>query len=97
MPKSRRTNDLDLWKCTSLGLELAVALGLGAFAGHLADKWLDSHPLLLVIGCLLGLAAGMVRIVRTVSMLQARGTGPDAAGPPPAGGNAGPRRGDEEP
>ena len=79
MPGPRKKNDLDVWKCASLGLELAVALGLGAFAGHLTDQWLHTQPLLLVIGCLLGLAAGTWRIVRTVSDLQARGGDDDRA------------------
>jgi F0F1-type ATP synthase assembly protein I len=72
VPKSLKKNDLDLWKTTSLGLELAVALALGAYAGHLTDQWLETEPWMLVIGCGLGLAAGMVRIIRTVSGLQSR-------------------------
>ena len=75
--KSLKKNDLDLWKCTSLGLELAVALGLGAYAGHLIDRWLETEPWMLVLGCGLGLAAGMIRIIRTVADLQSRGGGPD--------------------
>jgi ATP synthase protein I len=77
VPKSLKKNDLDLWKCTSLGLELAVALGLGAYAGHLIDRWLETEPWMLVLGCAFGLAAGMVRIVRTVSGLQSRGPDDD--------------------
>jgi len=73
VPKSRKKNDLDLLLCGSLGLELTVALGLGALLGRYLDSWLSTTPILLVLGCMLGLLAGMFRIVRTVSGLQARG------------------------
>jgi len=73
VPESRKKNDLDLAMAASLGLELAVWLGLAALLGHFADKWLDTSPLMLLICCGLGLAAGLWRIVSAVSDLQARG------------------------
>jgi F0F1-type ATP synthase assembly protein I len=84
VPDVRKKNDFNLVQGASLGLELFVALGLGALLGHFADQWLSTSPLLLVIGCVLGAAAGMVRIVRTVSGLQARGKAaePDERDPP---------------
>lgn len=83
MPESRKKNDLDLLQCGSLGLELAVALGVGALLGHYADTWLSTPPLLLVIGCMLGLLAGMYRVVRTVQGLQARGPRHERPARPP--------------
>lgn len=45
-------------KAASLGLEIAVAVFLGAGLGYLADGWLKSSPWGMVIGLCLGAAAG---------------------------------------
>jgi F0F1-type ATP synthase assembly protein I len=75
VPEPRKTGNLDVWKCADLGLRLFVALGLGAFGGYKLDQWLESSPIGLVAGCLLGLAVGMFTIVRTVFALQEKGPG----------------------
>jgi len=77
MTEPRRTGNLDVWKCADLGLRLAVALGLGAYGGYRFDLWLDSKPLGIVIGCLLGLAVGMTIVIRTVDALQRQGSDDD--------------------
>jgi F0F1-type ATP synthase assembly protein I len=79
MTEPRRTTNLDVWKCADLGLRLAVALGLGAYGGYRFDSWLDSKPLGILIGCMLGLAIGMTMVVRTVSALQQQGPDDDEA------------------
>jgi ATP synthase protein I len=45
-------------QAVSLGLEIAVAVFLGAGLGYLADGWLKSSPWGMVIGLSLGAAAG---------------------------------------
>jgi F0F1-type ATP synthase assembly protein I len=79
----RTSNNFDLAQGAYLGTTLAVVLGLFAYAGYRIDQWLDSFPIGLIAGCLLGLAGGMAHVVRKVSELQARGR---QDGPPHADG-----------
>ena len=50
---------MNLLPAASLGFEIAVAVFLGAFLGYQADRWLHSAPWGLVIGLVLGAAAGL--------------------------------------
>ena len=50
----------------SLGLILVVAMGIGGGGGWLLDHWLNTTPVFLVIGLLLGVAAGFYEIFRLV-------------------------------
>jgi F0F1-type ATP synthase assembly protein I len=78
MTEPRAGGNLNVWKCADLGLRLAVALGLGAYGGYRFDLWLDSTPLGIVFGCLLGLAVGMTHVVLAVNALQRQGPDDDA-------------------
>ena len=75
MPEPRKTKsgNLDLQQCASLGIILFLAMALWAFIGYWLDSWLHTKPVLLIVGCLLGLAAGMIYVVCTVNALQSRG------------------------
>jgi F0F1-type ATP synthase assembly protein I len=55
-----------------LGLTLGATLTVFAYAGYRIDRWLDSSPIGLVAGCLVGLAAGMTYVIRRVSDLQSQ-------------------------
>lgn len=69
MTGGRKGRHLDIWKCSGLGLQLAAALVVGAYGGYKLDQWLAIEPFGLVGGCMLGLAAGMTNVIRTVSSL----------------------------
>jgi len=57
-----------------IGVELVAAIGVGAGIGFLLDRWLDTTPWLLVVFFLLGSAAGMMNVYRTMlGMSQAVG------------------------
>lgn len=49
-----------------LGMQLAVAVGIGFALGYVADGQFHTRPLFLVLGVLLGAASGMWTIYRTV-------------------------------
>jgi len=49
-----------------LGLQFAVAIGLGVGLGYVADKKLNTFPLFLLLGLLVGSAAGFLNIYRAV-------------------------------
>ena len=69
MTGPRKRANLDIWKCSDLGLRLAIALVAGAYGGYKLDQWLAIEPFGLVGGCMLGLAAGMTSVIRTVASL----------------------------
>jgi F0F1-type ATP synthase assembly protein I len=50
---------------SAAGLELAISIVLGAFAGRWLDDKLDSSPYLMLLGLLLGAAAGFRSLFRT--------------------------------
>lgn len=49
-----------------LGLTLAVATAIGVGVGILADRWLGSGPWGLILGLLLGVAAGFRQVLRDI-------------------------------
>jgi ATP synthase protein I len=51
---------------SSVGIELALAVLIGLFAGMFADKKLGTGPWLMLVGLLLGLVAGARAIMRVV-------------------------------
>jgi F0F1-type ATP synthase assembly protein I len=71
MPRTK--NNLDMAQGAYLGITLAASLSLFAYAGFKLDQWLDSFPIGLIAGCLLGLAGGMAHVIRKVAQLQERG------------------------
>jgi ATP synthase protein I len=42
----------------SVGLEMGIAVAIGAGLGHLLDRWLGTTPWLLLVFLLFGVAAG---------------------------------------
>jgi F0F1-type ATP synthase assembly protein I len=50
----------------NLGLELAVAVGLGIILGLWLDSKLKTTPLLTILGVFLGAISGMLNIYRSV-------------------------------
>ena len=49
-----------------LGIQFAVAIGLGVGLGYFADGKLNTFPLFLVLGLLLGATSGFLNIYRAV-------------------------------
>lgn len=50
-----------------IGTELIAGLAVGAGIGWLLDSWLGTKPWLMIVFFLLGSAAGMLNVYRTVS------------------------------
>jgi ATP synthase protein I len=49
-----------------LGLQFAVAIGLGVGLGYFADGKLNTFPLFLVLGLVVGATSGFLNIYRAV-------------------------------
>ena len=60
---------------TRVGVELLSALIVGVGIGWALDRWLHTSPLMLVIGVLLGGAAGVANVWRLMAPKKGRGSG----------------------
>ncbi len=60
---------------TRVGVELLSALIVGLGIGWALDRWLHMSPLFLVIGVLLGGAAGVANVWRLMAPKKGRGSG----------------------
>jgi ATP synthase protein I len=62
---------------TSIGLafrlitELVAGLVVGGYIGYLLDTWLGTMPVFFLIFFVLGMAAGMLNVIRTAKLMQA--------------------------
>jgi len=54
---------------SSLGLSIAFSIFIGTFAGYYLDKWLGTHPWLMLIGFIFGVAAGFSNILLAIKRI----------------------------
>lgn len=54
---------------SGVGLTLVISTVLGLYGGLALDRWLGTSPWLMLVGLLLGIAAGFVNLFRAVGML----------------------------
>ena len=73
-----------------IGTELVAGLAVGVVIGWLLDRWLGTKPLFLILFFILGSAAGIMNVFRTVS-----GMGHAVGYKPPPGQKKDDGRGDE--
>jgi F0F1-type ATP synthase assembly protein I len=52
---------------STLGIQLVLTIGLGAFAGWKIDEYYNTSPIFLIILTFMGAIAGMVSFIRTVT------------------------------
>ncbi len=67
------------WSFVGLGFEIVVPLIAGVFLGNWLDRWLGTRPWLLVVGAILGMAAGFFNFFRAV-LPRDGGSGPKGGG-----------------
>ena len=51
---------------STIGITLALSVGIGIGLGVLADKWLHTKGLAVMIGAVIGIAAGFREMIQTV-------------------------------
>jgi ATP synthase protein I len=65
------SGDQGAWKAlgelSSIGLVLVVSTIIGLVGGYYADRLLGTSPWLLLVGLVLGIAAGFVNLFRSVT------------------------------
>ena len=52
---------------SSLAMMLPASIAVGLFFGYWLDKWLRTDPWLLMIMTLLGVASGLISLIRGIS------------------------------
>ncbi|MEO6015201.1 MAG: AtpZ/AtpI family protein [Devosia sp.] len=72
-----------------LGTEFIAAILVGAVAGYLLDRWLNTTPWIMLVLLLVGFAAGVLNVVRAAEQM-------NKASPPPPGSDLGPGTDDDE-
>ena len=66
-PDPKKTTSTSIVKFAGMGAQLAVAIGLGVLAGMKVDEHLAwDQPIATAVFSLLGLAAGMYQILRSL-------------------------------
>tara|TARA_R110002073_G_scaffold225022_10_gene385532 strand:- start:12513 stop:12845 length:333 start_codon:yes stop_codon:yes gene_type:complete len=58
-------------KVSSVGLEMALATGIGWGIGYWLDSKYETAPWLMLVGLLFGVAAGFNGLIRTANQVQA--------------------------
>jgi ATP synthase protein I len=63
-------------------VELVVGVGVGGFVGWALDRQLGTGPWLLVLGIMLGFAAGLLNVIRAAQRSQLKATATQGPVPP---------------
>lgn len=96
MSAARQDDNFDLMQCAGLGVQLALTVALCTYLGYLADQWLDTLPIALLVGAFVGLGSGMWSAVKTVERVTAEGRkGKDSDGTG-SGAGTGPGSGNDD-
>jgi ATP synthase protein I len=66
MSTPRRTSVGALGALSAVGIAFVLAVGIGFLVGYWLDRWLGTSPLFMLIFFFIGVAAGVVNVVRTV-------------------------------
>ncbi len=74
MPRRPERSTIWLGKYLSLALTLPASVAAGYILGTLADHWLHLQ-ILRAVGIVLGMAAGLIQILRELMRDEKRGTG----------------------
>jgi ATP synthase protein I len=54
---------MPIWRLSSIGIEMGVAVFVGWLMGHFVDRWLHTDPWFMIVFLLLGVAAGFKGMV----------------------------------
>ena len=74
------------------GVELVAGVAVGVAVGYGLDQWLETFPVFLILCFVLGAAAGMLNVYRSISglgMAVGYRPSPGSEGPDPGAGDRG--------
>ena len=63
--KNNGTNAASFGKAMKISTELVAAVVIGGTLGFILDNWFDTRPLLIIIFFFIGVAAGILNVIRS--------------------------------
>ena len=57
-------------KALKISTELVAAVAVGAAFGFILDNWFDTKPWLIIIFFFIGVAAGIINVIRSAKKMQ---------------------------
>jgi ATP synthase protein I len=66
-PRKNVTTVGSIGAVSAVGIAFVLALVFGFLIGYYLDKWLGTSPLFLIVFFFVGMAAGIVNVVRTAN------------------------------
>ena len=64
------TNAASFAKAFKISTELVAAIIVGATLGFILDNWFDTKPLFIICFFFIGVAAGILNVIRSAKMMQ---------------------------
>ena len=68
--KIESSNAASLGKALKISTELVAAVVVGSTIGYILDSWFDTKPLLIICFFFMGVAAGILNVVRSAIKMQ---------------------------
>ena len=69
-PKNKSSNAASLGKALKISTELVAAVVVGTTLGFILDNWFDTKPWLIIIFFFIGVAAGIMNVIRSAKKMQ---------------------------
>ena len=67
--KNRGSNAASLGKALKISTELVAAVFVGSTIGFLLDNWFDTKPLLIICFFFMGVAAGILNLIKSAKKI----------------------------
>ena len=67
---NKGSNAASLGKALKISTELVAAVVVGATIGFLLDNWFDTKPLLTIFFFIMGVAAGIINVIKSAKKMQ---------------------------
>ena len=67
--KNTGSNSASFGKAMKISTELVAAVVVGATIGFILDTWFDTRPLLIIIFFFIGVAAGILNVIRSAKSM----------------------------
>ena len=68
--KDNGSNAASFGKALKISTELVAAVAVGSILGFILDNWFDTKPLLTIIFFIMGVAAGIINVIKTAKKMQ---------------------------
>ena len=70
--KNRGSNVTSIGKALKISTELVAAVVVGSTMGFLLDNWFDTKPLLTICFFIMGVAAGILNVIRSAKKMHSK-------------------------